>query len=215
MFLFCFVFLTSLHSKWSVSSQTRDRTCTFLQWKHGARIKPTSPASASGFFTCWAIREALEIVCVCVCVCVCVLVAQSCLTLCDPMDGSLLGSSVYGILQAKILGWVVIPFSRGSSVPKHRTRVSYIAGRFFTIWATVFKLACGVCLSTGLVKMRYIWMWKFCVKCKTSIEFFFSLIFILYWSTVDLQCCVSFRHTAKWLSFTYIYMYSLSDSFLI
>ena len=149
--------------------------------------------------------------CLCVCVCVCVLVAQSCLTLCDPMGGSLLGSSVYGILQAKILGWVVIPFSRGSSVPKHPTRVSYIAGRFFTIWATVFKLACGVCLSTGLVKMRYIWMWKFCVevKCKTSIEFFFTLIFILYWSTVDLQCCVSFRHTAKWLSFTYIYICTL------
>ena len=44
-----------------------------------------------------------------------VLVAQSCLTLCDPMDYGLPGSSVHGILQAGILEWVAIPFSRGSS----------------------------------------------------------------------------------------------------
>ena len=45
---------------------------------------------------------------VCVCVCVCVWVAQSCLTLCDPMDCSPSGSSVHGILQARTLGWVAI-----------------------------------------------------------------------------------------------------------
>ena len=50
--------------------------------------------------------------CVCVCVCVC---AQSCLTLCDPMDCSPPGSSVHGIFQAVILEWVTISFSRGSS----------------------------------------------------------------------------------------------------
>ena len=44
-----------------------------------------------------------------------VLVAQSCLTLCDPMDYSLPGSSVHGVFQARILEWVVIPFSRGFS----------------------------------------------------------------------------------------------------
>ena len=44
-----------------------------------------------------------------------VLVTQSCLTLCDPMDYSLPGSSAHGILQARILEWVAIPFSRGSS----------------------------------------------------------------------------------------------------
>ena len=44
-----------------------------------------------------------------------VLVAQLCLTLCDPMDHSLSSSSVHGILQARILEWVSIPFSRGSS----------------------------------------------------------------------------------------------------
>ena len=40
----------------------------------------------------------------------------SCPTLCDPMDCSLLGSSVHGILQARILAWITIPFSRGSSL---------------------------------------------------------------------------------------------------
>ena len=61
---------------------------------------------------------------------VCVLVAQSCLTLCDPMDCSPSGSSVPGMLQARILEWVVIPFSRGSSWPRDWTWVSCIAGRF-------------------------------------------------------------------------------------
>ena len=47
-----------------------------------------------------------------------VVVAQSCLTLCDPMDCSPSGSSVLGILQASILKWVAIPFSRGNSQPR-------------------------------------------------------------------------------------------------
>ena len=56
----------------------------------------------------------------------------SCLTLCEPMDCSLQGSSVHGISQARILEWVAIPFSRGSSWPKDWTWVSCIAGGFFT-----------------------------------------------------------------------------------
>ena len=75
-------------------------------------------------------------VCVCVCACVCVLVTQSGPTLCDSMACNLLGSSVHGILWARILGWVAIPFSRGSSWPRDRTQVSHISGRFFTIWNT-------------------------------------------------------------------------------
>ena len=55
-------------------------------------------------------------------------VAQSCLTLWDPMDCSLPGFSVHGILQARVLEWVTISFSRGSSQPKDRTQVSHIAG---------------------------------------------------------------------------------------
>ena len=49
------------------------------------------------------------------------------------MDCSLPGLSVRGILQARILEWIAIPFSRGSSKPRDRTRVSYIAGRVFTL----------------------------------------------------------------------------------
>ena len=56
---------------------------------------------------------------------------QSCLTLCDPMDCSLPASSVHGILQARILEWVAISFSRGSQ-SRDPTQVSHIAGRFFT-----------------------------------------------------------------------------------
>ena len=64
------------------------------------------------------------------------LVTQLCSTLCDPMDCSPPGSSVRGILQARILEWVAIPFFRGSSQPRDQSRVSYIAVRFFTVWAT-------------------------------------------------------------------------------
>ena len=52
-----------------------------------------------------------------------VLVTQLCPTLCDPMGCRSPGSSVHGILQARILGWVAIPFSRGSSRPRDQTRV--------------------------------------------------------------------------------------------
>jgi len=63
-------------------------------------------------------------------------VAQSCLTLCDPMDYSPPGSSVHGILQIRILEWVAIAFSRGSSQPRDQTWVSCIADGFFTIQVT-------------------------------------------------------------------------------
>ena len=65
-----------------------------------------------------------------------VLVTQSCPTLHDPMDCSPPGSSVHAILQARILEWVAIPFSRGSSWHRDRTLVSCISGRFFTVWVT-------------------------------------------------------------------------------
>ena len=58
-------------------------------------------------------------------------VAQSCPTLCNPMD-----YTVHGILQARILEWVTFPFSRGSSQPRDWIYVSWMAGGFFTSWAT-------------------------------------------------------------------------------
>ena len=62
-----------------------------------------------------------------------VLVAQVCPTVCAPRDCSPPGSSVRGILQASILEWVAILFSRVSSQPRDQNWVSHIAGRFFTI----------------------------------------------------------------------------------
>ena len=66
---------------------------------------------------------------------VCAESLQSCLTLCNPIDCSLPGSSVHGILQARTLEWVAMPSSRGSSWPRDWTCISCIfciAGRFFT-----------------------------------------------------------------------------------
>ena len=50
-----------------------------------------------------------------------------------PRTVALSGSSVHGILQARTLEWIAIPFSRGSSPSRNHTQVSYIAGRFFTV----------------------------------------------------------------------------------
>ena len=94
------------------------------------------------------VASAIQCVCVyvCVCVCVCVLVTQSCPALCDLMDCSPPGSSVHGTLQARILEWITISFSRGSSRPRDRTLVSCTAGIFFTAWVTreaiVYIIAC-------------------------------------------------------------------------
>ena len=63
-----------------------------------------------------------------------VLVAQLCPTLCNPRDCSSPGSFVYRILQARILEWVAISFSRKSSQPRDGTQISCITGRFFTFW---------------------------------------------------------------------------------
>ena len=63
-------------------------------------------------------------------------VAQSCPTLWDPVDCSPPGSSVHGILQARILEQIAISFSRRSSQPRDQTQVSCIAGRRFILWAT-------------------------------------------------------------------------------
>ena len=63
------------------------------------------------------------------------LVAQSCPTLCDPMDCSPPGFSIHGIFQERILEWVAISFPRGSSQARDQTQVSHIVGRRLTLWA--------------------------------------------------------------------------------
>ena len=115
-------------------------------------------------------------------------VAQSCPTLCDPMDCKLPASSVRGIFQARVLEWVAISFSRGSSQPRDQTQVSCIAGRCFTIWATreapnhMREGKRGWVPRQQSTWMQAIWVSHLGI---------FS--FILHWNIVDLHYCVSFR----------------------
>ena len=85
-----------------------------------------------------------------------VLVTQSCPTLCNTMNCSPPGFSVCEILQARILEWVTIPFSRGSSPPMDQTWVSCIAGRFFTVWTTGGSLKKNQKVETSLCWQRSI-----------------------------------------------------------
>ena len=83
----------------------------------------------------------------------------------DPTDCSPPGSSIHGILQARILEWVAIPFSRGSSRPRNWTCISCIAGRFFTTeppgkrleWIVCRKTNCQRCFQLSLTKILNIW----------------------------------------------------------
>ena len=125
----CVLFFFFLpHSMWDLNSSNRDQTLP--------------PVLESWSLNHWTTREGLWPFIerrrgIYIYIYMKVLVDQSCPTLFDPMDYSLPGSSVHGILQARrILEWVAIPFSRGSSQIRDRTRVFCTAGRFFTIRAT-------------------------------------------------------------------------------
>ena len=95
-------------------------------------------------------------VCVYVCVYTHIQSLQSCLTLCDSMDCSQPGSSVPGILQARVLEWVAIPFSRRSSWPRDRTHVSCVSciGRrilyHFTTWEA--RVCIYTCIKRPQIK---------------------------------------------------------------
>ena len=77
------------------------------------------------------------------------LVPQSCLTLCNPMDWGPPGSSVHGISQARILEWVAISFSRGSSWPRDQTCVSCIGRWILYHWAIREALLTSYCFSVA------------------------------------------------------------------
>ena len=83
------------------------------------------------------------------CVCVCVIVTQSCLTLCDPMDCSQPGSSVHGILQARILEWVAMPFSDVNF------NSSSLVAKLCPTLATPQTVACHVPLCIGFSRQEY------------------------------------------------------------
>ena len=93
----------------------------------------------------------------------CVLVAQLCLTLCNPMDYSPSGSSVHEILQARILERVAVPFSRGSSRPRDQTQFSCTAGGFFIIWATREPQVKSEGLKEPIWAITFIWISRPCL----------------------------------------------------
>ena len=132
------------------------------------------------------------------------LVAQSGLTLWDPMDYSLPGSSVHGILQARILELIAMPSYRVSSQPRDRTQVPHIASGFFTIWASrealvlgnVILLCCCPCLLgvrwylmviftcisliTDEAEHRFVyWSWMFPILWNVCQYFLFIFLFRL------------------------------------
>ena len=88
------------------------------------------------------------------------LVTQLRLIPCDPMDCSPPGLSVHRIFQARILEWVAIFFSRGSSWPRDQTQVTYIAGRHFTIWAPREILSESVCVLVISKPTRLLCPWN-------------------------------------------------------
>ena len=98
-------------------------------------------------------------------VCECVLVAQLCLTLCNPIDWAhpLPQLSVHGILQPRVLERAAISFSRGSSQPRDQTTVSHIAGRLSTIWATREVRVCCTWLvlfwCRCMILLMCCWIW--------------------------------------------------------
>ena len=110
-------------SMWNLSSLTRD--WTYASCIGSVVLTSGLPGDASGFIGN-----------VCVCVWSVCAVAQSCLTLCNPMDCSPQGVSVHGVFQTRILEWVAISFSRGSSPTLgsklHLLHPSCIASGFFT-----------------------------------------------------------------------------------
>ena len=101
------------------------------------------------------------------------------LTLCDPMDCTLPGSSVHGIFQAIVLKWIAISFSRGSSWPRDQTQVSHIVDRRFTVWAIrevqKMKVRKGIIL--------WVWSSEVMIFLILPLPLFLRKYFILGWRT--------------------------------
>ena len=113
-----------------------------------------------------------------------VLVIQSCLTLCNPTDFSRPGSSVHGILQARVLEWVAIPFSRGSFQPRDWTWVPCIAGGFLNVWTTRETHGCLCVLSHTQTHSYSILPWE-CEQSYTTHK----------WTDVDVSSRTLFTKT--------------------
>ena len=123
-------------------------------------------------------------------------VAQSCLTLCDPMDGNLPGSTVHGIFQARILEWAAISFSRGSSQPRDRTWISCIADRRFTVWATREALG-GYTLNKRYNILSILNTNTFTIYVYTVFSFFLILPSPPTWAIISTVHFLPFASTLK------------------
>ena len=123
------------------------------------------------------------------------LIVQSYLTLCNPVDCSLPDSPVHGILEARLLEWVAIRFSRGSSWPRDRTWVSCIARKYFTIWGT--RQAHRRYDMIYLLRRRYIFI-KDVIYCISI----FYLMNGMHWFLIQtiLQVCNKAQLGYRWLS---------------
>ena len=141
------------------------------------------------------------------------------------------GSSVHGIFQAIVLEWIAISFSRGSSRPRDRTRVSCIVDRCFTVWATreVILYGCNSqhpqnndnsntkdhwsqIIITNMVKMKQLEiLWKL-PKCDTETQSEQILLEKGYWQTCPIQGChrpsICKEHSLRKVQYNEMYLYS-------
>ena len=110
----------------------------------------------------------------------CCLVTKSYLILCDPMDYSQLGSSVHGILQARILEWIAISFSRGSSQPRDRTHISCVGRQILYCWATRKVLAI---MTRDWINIYWIndlkWLISILFLCLSEVNFKYRIISVV------------------------------------
>ena len=122
-------------------------------------------------------------------------VAQSCLTLCDPMDCSLPGSSVHGIFKARVLEWVAISFSRGYSQPRNWIRVSWIAGEFFTTEKPPLKSTWQIIVSHKCFLNE---------EQTNELSWFYLLWGLCVFTCLSLTCsklCQMFKFLSKYIKF--------------
>ena len=112
------------------------------------------------------------------------------------MDCGPPGSSVHGILQAKILEWVTIPFSRGSSWPRDRTWVSHVASRFFTVWSTR-EVSSTLSYGKGCTVMLEIKRVESCSNFGAQISLLLLLLLLSCFSHVRI-CVISVRFPHPW-----------------
>ena len=123
---------------------------------------------------------------------------QSCPTLCDPIDCNPPGSSVHGILQARILEWVAISYSRGSSRPRDRTQISYVSCigsqvlyHYCYLASPFLSMLTILVISSDLISLLYMPSHSF----KTC-KFYVSILhlYLKFWTcAIEAYCICSFR----------------------